>query len=142
MFGIIDWFGIIADPLPDTDAPAFDVSKTARRRLRIPSVFTISKSKLPCGRSCRRDERSHRGDPVSSSGPCCKDAPYTPPTLTCQTLSSHFFSRAIKGMDGTEKRTAEPPPLLSLQLRKTIETEGAKDVSARFTAFATGVNIG
>ena len=47
-----------------------------------------------------RDERSYRVDPVSSTGPCCKEAPYTPPFSACQILMLSFFTRPIKGMEG------------------------------------------
>jgi hypothetical protein len=85
------------------NAPAFDVSNSARRRLRIPSVFTISKSKLPCGRPCGRDERTYRVDPVTFvSALAAKEAPYSPGSPACQTLIFTFFAHAIKGMGEPE----------------------------------------
>lgn len=142
MFGIV-WSGTISDAEPDTDAPAFDVSNLARRRLRIPSVFTISKSTLPCGSPLPRDERSRRGDPVffirsvrQGRALYAPDSDLSNPFLT-------FFVHAINGMEDSGKRAAEPPPTAIRQLQQAIEAEGSKDVSgAASPRSSPAMNIG
>jgi hypothetical protein len=95
-----------------SDALAFDVSNSARRRLRIPSVFTISKSSFLAEDPCTRDEGRYRVDPVTFvSALAAKEAPYSPVSPTCQTPFFTFFAFAINEMGEPEAGPAEPLPL-------------------------------
>ena len=77
----------------------FGVSNLARRRLRIPSVFTMSKS-IFLAEAFASETKEGIGWPrYFRLALAAKEAPYSPRSLTCQTLIFTFFAHAIKGME-------------------------------------------
>ncbi len=106
------------------NAPAFDVSNSARRRLRIPSVFTISKSKLPRGRTCRKDEGSHRGDPVFFIRSVLQGRALYARDSHLSNAFHQFFCSPHQRDERTGERASDLPPLLAMQRHKATGNRG------------------
>ena len=118
------------------DAPAFDVSNSARRRLRIPSVFTISKSDLPRGRPCAGTKEATGWTPFLHRSVLRRRRLIAPGHQAVKP-NLHFFCSCHQRDGGAGRKGGRTASAARSAVWKTIETEGSKDVPARCTAFGT-----